>query len=550
MGKKEESHTILNVLCLEDVLKDAELINEMLVDAGYQVKMDIVSEKKEYVDFLKGGSYDIILADNTLPRMDAFVALKLALALKPEIPFICVSGTIGEEKAVELLKQGASDYVLKNKLERLIPKIKRALNEHDLEIKVKQAEKELMENHKLLYDAQKLANMGVWNWKADIDCVTWTEALYKIAGLDPKFPAPTYAQHSAIYTPQSWNLLNNAVERAMKSGEHYELELELIRPDGSIRNIIAFGSAKVDDKKQIIGLYGIVQDITEFKKAQEETIRQKEMLQRVIDHIPVMITYFDKNRKILLTNNELERVLGWTNEEWETENIFAKCYPEPEYFKEVLDFMGRGETGWKDCKTTTKYGNLIDTSWTNVSLPDGVSMGIGQDISERKHFENDLIEAKEKAEESDRLKSAFLTNMSHEIRTPMNGILGFTELLKEPNFSSDDQQDFIQTIQINGARMLNTINSIVDVSKIESGLIDIDIKETNLNEKIEFTHKFFKPEVEIKGLQFLFKSSLPAKEAIIKTDNEKVYGILTNLVYQKKNTRSKMLFLLKIKTFN
>jgi hypothetical protein len=120
--------------------------------------------------------------------------------------------------------------------------------------------------------------------------------------------------------------------------------------------------------------------------------------------------------------------------------------------------------------------------------------------------------------------------MSHEIRTPMNGILGFTELLKEPNLSSDDQQDYIQTIQISGARMLNTINSIVDMSKIESGLMKVDIKVTNINEKTEFTYKFFKPEVETKGLQFLFKYGLSAKEAIIKTDNEKVYGILTNLV--------------------
>jgi CheY-like chemotaxis protein/nitrogen-specific signal transduction histidine kinase len=167
-----------------------------------------------------------------------------------------------------------------------------------------------------------------------------------------------------------------------------------------------------------------------------------------------------------------------------------------------------------------------------------------KDITERKKSEllikeknleltltnTDLIKAKEKAEESDRLKSAFLTNMSHEIRTPMNGIIGFTELLKEPHLSVEEQQDFIQTIQISGARKLNTINSIVDMSKIESGLISVDIKETNLNEKIEFTYKFFKPEVEKKGLQFFFKNRLTGKEAIIKTDNEKVYGILTNLV--------------------
>jgi CheY-like chemotaxis protein len=78
--------------------------------------------------------------------------------------------------------------------------------------------------------------------------------------------------------------------------------------------------------------------------------------------------------------------------------------------------------------------------------------------------------------------------------------------------------------------MLNTINSIVDISKIESGLVSVDIKETNLYEKIEFTYKFFKPDVENKGLKLLFKNGLPSKEAIIKTDNEKVYGILTNLI--------------------
>jgi CheY-like chemotaxis protein/nitrogen-specific signal transduction histidine kinase len=152
------------------------------------------------------------------------------------------------------------------------------------------------------------------------------------------------------------------------------------------------------------------------------------------------------------------------------------------------------------------------------------------DITQRKQAELELINAKERAEESERLKSSFLANMSHEIRTPMNGILGFTELLREPNLTSDEQQDYIQTIQISGARMLNTINNIVDVSKIESGLTKVDINETNLNEKIEFTYKFFKPEVEIKGLNFLFKNGLLSKEAIIKTDNEKVYAILTNLV--------------------
>ena len=91
MKKMTESNALLNVLCLEDVLKDAELLNEMLVDAGYLVSMDIAAGEKEYLSFLKGRNYDIILADYTLPGFGASAALKLALELQPAVPFICVS---------------------------------------------------------------------------------------------------------------------------------------------------------------------------------------------------------------------------------------------------------------------------------------------------------------------------------------------------------------------------------------------------------------------------------------------------------------------------
>ncbi len=151
-------------------------------------------------------------------------------------------------------------------------------------------------------------------------------------------------------------------------------------------------------------------------------------------------------------------------------------------------------------------------------------------ISERISLIKDLTIAKEKAEESDRLKSAFLANMSHEIRTPMNGILGFAELLKEPGLSGEEHQNYIRIIEKSGAYMLSIINDIVDISKIEAGLMKTVIQESNVNEQIEYTYNFFKPEVEAKGIELICKNSLPAKEAIIKTDREKVQAILTNLV--------------------
>jgi PAS domain S-box-containing protein len=142
----------------------------------------------------------------------------------------------------------------------------------------------------------------------------------------------------------------------------------------------------------------------------------------------------------------------------------------------------------------------------------------------------ELIAAKEKAEESDRLKSAFLANMSHEIRTPMNGILGFADLLKEPGLSGEEQQAYINIIEKSGNRLLNIINQIVDISKIEAGLMEMDIAESNINDHIDYVYTFFKPEAEAKNISLSFKSPLSAQEATIKTDREKLYAILINLV--------------------
>ncbi|MFA4863188.1 MAG: PAS domain S-box protein [Bacteroidales bacterium] len=160
----------------------------------------------------------------------------------------------------------------------------------------KQAEEALRESQKMLHEAYELAHIGAWDWKADIDRVTWTEELYNIAGLDPKLTAPTFAEHPTIYAPQSWHILKTAVERAMKTGEPYELELELIRPDGTIRNVNAFGGAKLDIKGQIIGLYGTLQDITERKQAEEKFFKLSARHEALLDAVPDIIMEVNSNK--------------------------------------------------------------------------------------------------------------------------------------------------------------------------------------------------------------------------------------------------------------
>ena len=346
-----------------------------------------------------------------------------------------------------------------------------------------------------------------------------------------------------------------------REGEVKGLESAWTRMDGTTVFISESARGINDKEGKIIYYDGIVEDITLRKQAEEMLRKSEQMLQMVLDNFPGVVFWKDRHSNYLGCNqsfatgaglNSPAEIVGKTdlNLPWASTEAIS-------YRKDDLDVMesGKGRLHIVEMQHQSD-GQVIWLDTSKFPLRDSLGqvigvIGVSNDISMLKMAEQELINtnkelafqnaekekqaieliiAKEKAEESDRLKSAFLTNMSHEIRTPMNGILVFAELLKEPNLSSDDQQDFIQTIQISGERMLDTINSIVDISKIESGLMKVDIKETNINEKIEFAYKFFKPEVEIKGLQFLFKNGLPTKEAIIKTDNEKVYGILINLI--------------------
>jgi len=175
-----------------------------------------------------------------------------------------------------------------------------------------------------------------------------------------------------------------------------------------------------------------------------------------------------------------------------------------------------------------KSGNTSDVN--ELQKSNSEFRHIGFLFSEFVNQKDELRQAKEKAEESDRLKSAFLANMSHEIRTPMNGILGFAELLKEKELTGAEQQKYIRIIEKSGLRMLGIINDIVDISKIESGQMEISMSAMNLNELVESIHSFFKHEVERKGMQIYYKNSLPAKDTMIITDGGKIYSILANLV--------------------
>jgi len=138
--------------------------------------------------------------------------------------------------------------------------------------------------------------------------------------------------------------------------------------------------------------------------------------------------------------------------------------------------------------------------------------------------------AKKKAEESDKLKSAFLSNIAHEIRTPMHGILGFAEMLKTASLSNEQMQEYIAIIEKSSARMLNTITDLIEISKIESGQTEINLSVFDIDGQIDSIYAIYKPEADKKGIQLTVNNTLEIGDSHVRTDREKLDTILTQLL--------------------
>lgn len=324
---------VLRVLFLEDSEQDIEIVGQMLRDGlGCEVAFDSARTGKEYLQCLESGGYDVILADHTLPGFDAFGALEHARRLCPKTPFICVSGTIGEDNAVELLKQGATDYVLKDRLSRLCFAVERALESARRDAQRGRAETEIAEAKARHEEAERIAHIGSWDWDHRTGAIIWSHEMYRIFSVDRSSIHLSHGAASAFVHPDDRELVDQTIGDAIRNRAPYTVEHRLILPDGRIRYVRAQGKITFDAGGNPVYRIGTMQDITELKLAEMETNRARKSLEEAQRVAHIGSFEFDIPENKIYWSDETYRILGFDPQT-------TKLYPNIMY-----DHMSRDDT--------------------------------------------------------------------------------------------------------------------------------------------------------------------------------------------------------------
>jgi signal transduction histidine kinase/DNA-binding response OmpR family regulator len=261
---------------LEDNAHDAELIQELLEADHFVCDVTRVQTRAEFVAGLATAGIDLILADYKLPSFDGLSALKLALQARADLPFIFVSGSLGEEVAIEAVKIGATDYVVKSRLSRLVPSVQRALREARERADRKNAEAAFRRSETYLAEAQRLSHTGSFGWDPASGEVYWSDETYRIFECEPTI-VPTVQLALDRTHPDDRMRLRQILDRASIERGEFTAEHRLVMADGSVKHVRAVAHPSIGEDPESFIFVGALMDITESKRAEEERERLRQL---------------------------------------------------------------------------------------------------------------------------------------------------------------------------------------------------------------------------------------------------------------------------------
>ncbi len=530
------------VLYIEHHLPDIDLTVRHFKKYAPMFKIEVYNRgedikgklKNDLADTLK---YQAVIMDYSLPGINSLELIKIIRQeWKLNIPIIIVTGQGNEEVAIHSLKLGVDEYLVKreNYLFRLPSLLTSAIQKRKLE----HQKLELIDSERRYRLLAENSGDVIFVLDMNLKYRFISPAVKKLRGYEPG--QAIKLDISEVLTPQSYEkaitLFKEVLVSAGKGSpieiEPKNIELEMIRKD----NTTVWTEVRISLLKDINGLpdgiVGVTRDISKRKLVTEELRKHS----RAVQQSPVSIMITDKEGKIEYVNPKFTQITGYSIEEVYGKNprILKSGQMKSNVYSAIWNNITNGKNWSGELLNKRKDGTLF---WESASISPIVDedgqithfLGVKEDITEKKKIEQELIKAKEKAEESDKLKTAFLHNISHEIRTPMNAIKGFSNLLRR-EFDADKRNSFIKIINKSSDHLLEIINDIVSIASVEAGQEKIKNTSFNLNETLKLVNQQIEPKAVEKGIKLTLQAVDIKSVVDISTDETKLTQILLNLL--------------------
>jgi PAS domain S-box-containing protein len=368
-----------------------------------------------------------------------------------------------------------------------------------------------------LTEAQRIARIGSWEFDVASGVSTWSDQQFLILGFDPNVPLPKYANFFDIVPLVDQPNIRAAVEEAIAHGTPYMVEHGIIRPDRSICHVISRGEAICDDQGKVVRLIGTITDISDRKRLEIELTHSRDLRELIFNESTDAMFLVDSKTSLIIDCNQQAIKLFEVEDKNDLLNIEGRTLHKRQFTRQELAQIDQEVNQNGFCSIEVEYLTLKGREfWGDLSLK-RITFGEQQyslarvvDITVRKQAESALEQAKTSAEEATRAKSAFLANMSHEIRTPMNGMMGMTQLLETTSLT-EEQADFVKTIQDSSESLLTIINDILDFSKIESGMLEIETWDFKLEDVVSGVTQLLNSQAIAKqiDLQYMISPDIP-----------------------------------------
>ena len=525
----------LRVLHVEDDPLDRDLVAETLRAQGLACEIVAVDTRDGFAAALDSGPFDIILADDRLPAFDGQSALALAVERAPHVPFIFVSGTLGEEVAVERLKAGATDYVLKQRLTRLASSIDRALRESQ----VRREHARAQEAKLFLEDLIAASPSMIFR----ID-----PREFKITYASPNVERLLgYGQSEIVGVRNFWRRLihQEDLERAAADlrqalethAVHVPQEYRFRSKDGRYHWFFSLMRVEYDDAGRAMRILWYCIDISDRRAAEQALLESEERTRAILRTANDAFVGVDAGGRIIEWNQRAEAMFGWPREEALWRILFDTIVPEShreEYQQLFATLVGTGEAREVNRRieltALRRDGSKFPvevTIWRTGEPPHQTLNGFIRDITEQKRAETAVRQSKEEAERANRAKSEFLSRMSHELRTPLNAVLGFAQLLTSGRLD-DEQRDNVHQILKGGQHLLELINEVLDISRIEAGRLSLSLEPVGVRDIVWHVVDLVEPLTAQQGILLVVDEIDPGRAVV--ADRQRLGQILLNLI--------------------